>query len=167
LYQELLFQPLLALNAGVINMLRKLLHFITYISGEGSWNMLSHEVIITKSVLNHFDENVCRLLEKQLSTDFFMERIPDGRINILRFYSFDDELRVSLQEFNNLMIKVGLLVDGKREVAQVSFYNGYIFSIELKHPRKFYTNKKIEIKDIETGLPEESYTNEIDKAEHG
>jgi hypothetical protein len=148
-------------------MLRKILHFITYLSGEGSWNMLPHEVTITKSVLNHFDENVSKLLEKQLSTDFFMERIPDGRINILRFYSFDDNLRISLQEFSDLMIKVGLLVDGKREVAQVSFYNGYIFSIELKHPRKFYVAKPVEIKDIETGLREESYTNEIDKAEHG
>jgi len=129
--------------------------------------MLPTEVTITKSVLNYFDENISNLLEKQLSTDFFMERIPDGRINIFRFYSFDDNLRISLQEFSDLLIKVGLLVDGKREVAQVSFYNGYIFSIELKQPRKFYVDKQIEINGIETGLPEDSYTNEIDKAEHG
>lgn len=148
-------------------MLRKLLHFITYISGEGSWKMLPHEAVIAKSVLNSFEENVSKLVEKQLSTDFFMERIPDGRINVFRFYRFDENIRISLQEFSDLMIKISLLVDGKREVAQVSFYNGYIFSIELKHPRKFYVNKAIEIRDISTGLPEESYANEIDKAEHG
>lgn len=129
--------------------------------------MLPHEAVIAKSVLNSFEENVSKLVEKQLSTDFFMERIPDGRINVFRFYRFDENIRISLQEFSDLMIKISLLVDGKREVAQVSFYNGYIFSIELKHPRKFYVNKAIEIRDISTGLPEESYANEIDKAEHG
>ena len=129
--------------------------------------MLPHEMIITKSVLNYFDKKISELLEKQLSSDFFMERIPDGRINVFRFYCFDENLRISLQEFSDLMIKVGLLVDGKREVAQVSFYNGYIFSIELKHPRKFYIDKVVDIKDITTGLPDESYSSEIDKAEHG
>ena len=148
-------------------MLRKLLDLISYLSGEGSWKMLFYEVTITKFVLNYFDDNVSKFIEKQLATDFFMDRMSDGRINVFRFYNFDDHLRISFKEFNDLMLKVDLMVDGKREVAHVTFYKGYIFSIELKHPRKFYENKKIEIKDIETGLPEESYTNEIDQAEHG
>lgn len=66
-------------------MLNRLLDFIIWLSGEGSWKMLPHEEAIVTAVLESLESKTREYLRKQLQQDFFMERIPDGRINIFRF----------------------------------------------------------------------------------
>jgi hypothetical protein len=145
---------------------RRLLHLITFISGEGSWGLKKHEIIILDAVIEILDQQKKILVSKQLKQSFFVERIPDGRINVFRFYYKPDELKINSFEFNDLLFRVYISVDNERQVAFVTFYKGYIFSLELKNPSKYYYAKSINTYDVETGRSSESYTIEIDKEEH-
>ena len=108
-----------------------------------------------------------KVIGDQLSQAFFVERIPAGRINIIRFYEPDKKLALSDPMFSDLLIKVRMLVAGVEQVAHVMFYKGYIFSIEFKKPGKWFVGKAIAINEVKPDSPNETYTTEIDRIEHG
>lgn len=146
---------------------RRCMDALTFIFGEGSWSLKAHELEVLNAALSILDEKARTLVEKQLDQGYFVERVPDGRINVFRFYDAIHDLRLPSPEFSDLLVSVKFIVDGARETAHVTFYKGQIFSIEFKKPGKFYVGKNIEIGDSEIGESGQSYTHEIDQSEHG
>ncbi len=148
-------------------LVRQLLHFITYLSGEGSWRLREHEKIILNAVISKLSENHRKLVEQQLKEKFFIERIPDGRINVFRFYQPKPDLKIEDEEFDDLLFKVYIIVNGKKQISHVVFYRGYLFSIEMKKPGKFYRGEDLAIEKVLKGKSSQSYTEAIDRLEHG
>lgn len=116
---------------------RQLLHFITYLSGEGSWRLREHEKIVLNAVIDKLSESHQQLVEKQLKEKFFIERIPDGRINVFRFYRPKSYLKIEDAEYDDLLFRVHIIVNGRKQISHVVFYRGYLFSIEMKKPVNF------------------------------
>jgi len=101
-----------------------------------------------------------------MAQKYFIER-TNKRINVFRFYTPNDALKVQEPEFSDMLVNVQIAVDGKKQTAHVTFYKGYLFSIELKKPGKEYAGKKITAQNVTTGNPGQSYTRAIDRREHG
>ncbi len=141
--------------------------FLHFLSGDGSWRLRPLEEDVIEAVINELSPSIATLVRRQLEQAFFIERIPAGRINVLRFYRVDDSVRIRETDFSDKLFKVRLIVEGHSETAHVTFYEGHIFSIEFKNPSRFYVGKKVEIRSVAGGAPENSYTREIDEAEHG
>ena len=129
--------------------------------------MQPYEKTVVDAVICSFSESIRSLLRAQLEQKYFVERIPAGRINVLRFRNIDSGLRIQDPEFSDLLVNAQIVVDGKMQTAHVTFYKGYIFSIEFKKPGSFYAGKKVTVLDITPGKPNQTYTRAIDRLEHG
>jgi len=148
------------------NIIRRSLHLLTFLSGEGSWKLRSYEEKVLTAVFGSLDLGTQILVKSQLMQKYFVERIPTGKINVLRFYDLKEEYLIHDQRFCDLLYKVSIKVDGKKQIANVTFYKGRIFSIEFKNPGKYYLGKTIEVGEVKLGNTENSYTRNIDRSEH-
>ncbi len=148
-------------------LVRRSNHLLTYVFRQGSWSVLAHESAVLNAALSKMDDETRTSIERQLGQSCFIERMPDGRINIFRFYGPKDGLRVPKPEFADLLIKVKLRVDEKQQIAHVTFYKGYLFSVEFKKPSRFFVGKDLVVGEVEIGRLRQSYTQEIDRFEHG
>lgn len=148
-------------------LIRQLLHLITYLSGEGSWRLREHEKVVLNAAINILSESHRQLVEQQLKEKFFIERIPDGRINVFRFYWSKPYLKIEDVEFDDLLLQVHITVNGRKQIAHVVFYRGYLFSIEMKNPGNFYKGTGLAIEKVLKGKSSQSYTEAIDRLEHG
>jgi hypothetical protein len=147
---------------------RRTNHLLHFLSGDGTWRMTALETKCVDAAMSHLPEAVRDLVRAQLRQPFFVERIPAGRINVFRFYSPDPGLRIPDPAFLDSLVNVRLVVDGKPQVAHVTFYKGYVFSVELKKPAKYYVGKTVIVVEVTTGRSgESSYTRALDRAEHG
>ena len=138
-----------------------------YLSGGGSWALRPYERTIVDAVIDSFSQSIQALLLAQLQQKYFVERIPAGRINVFRFYNPDGALKIQDAKFSDLLMNVQIDVDGEEQVAHATFYKGYIFSIEFKKPGRYYSGKKVTVRDVRPGKPNQTYTRAIDRFEHG
>lgn len=145
-------------------MLNRVLH---YLSGGGSWRLLVHEKAILDACLSFVPEDVQTQVHDQMASGFFLERMTDGRINVIRLHEKPKEAAIKDPAFENSLYKVRIDVDGKKLTTNVTFYQGFIFSIETKKPTKFFRGKNIIIHDVAKGKSKETYTAVIDRSEHG
>jgi hypothetical protein len=136
------------------------------VSGDGSWQLLAHEKALVDAVIGTLPTNVQLLVRMQLEQDFFVER-TNRRVGVIRPYNADEALRIPDPPFADCLVNVRVSVDGKPQTEHVTFYKGYIFSIELRKPSKFYEGKNIAIVDVKLGKPSQTYTTAIDRVEHG
>lgn len=151
----------------MIHLLRRANHLLHFLWGDGSWRLTALEQQIIDAVVEILPGSIAEVARRQLEQDFFVERIPAGRINVIRYYDFNDDSRISEPDYADKLFKVRISVDGKAQTAHVTFYKGRIFSVEFPKPRRSYTAKKVVIRDVVEGSPKESYTHVIDRAEHG
>jgi hypothetical protein len=107
------------------------------------------------------------LVRAQLGQSFFVERMSAGRINILRFYNPDSSHRIADSAFSDRLFNVRIVTGDTIQVAHVTFYKGYIFSIEFKKPSSFFAGMRIEVADVRPGDARQTYTRGIDRLEHG
>lgn len=158
------------MNFGMLKSIKKSICYIWdsvfYITGEGSWNLLKHESEVIKGV-RIFDETVNEKIKKQLNQDYFVERSSEGRINIFRFYDFDDALLIKGEKFQDFLLKVCITVNGKRNIGHLTFYKGRIFSVEFKKSKAYFNGKNLEFVNAEIGKTQDAYTRVIDRSEHG
>lgn len=147
--------------------LRRINHLLHFLSGDGSWKLRAYESDLINAVIGCLAPRIQTLVRAQLEEEFFVERMPAGRINVIRFYATDKQLTIPDPEFDNLLFNVAIEVDGRRQIAHVTFHNGYVFSIELKKPAKFYAGKMMRIAEVKQGNAGQSYTKAIDRMEHG
>lgn len=141
-----------------------LLHFL---SGGGTWRPRPLERRVIDSVIGQMPATTADRVRSQLEQPFFVERSNKGRINIFRFYRVDERLKILEASFADKLFKVRLTVEGATDTAHVTFHKGYVFSVEFKNPSRFYAGKQVDIRSVAVGSSKQSYTREIDEAEHG
>lgn len=83
------------------------------------------------------------MVQRQLAQSFFVERMSRGRINVLRYYENDPSLAIGDPQFADYLFKVRLELDGAGQTAHVTFYKGWLFSVEFKKPGRFFARKEI------------------------
>jgi hypothetical protein len=146
--------------------LRRLLHTLTFLSGEGSWSLRPIEAQLIEAALGHIDEADRKLLESQLKESYFVERI-NPRIVVLRFYKIRSDHVVRSPEFEDKLIRVHVLADEKRQVSNVNIFQGVVFSVEMKDPQRLRNAKHLTVEKVVSGTPKQSLANVIDRSEHG
>jgi hypothetical protein len=134
--------------------------------GEGSWKLSRHEEFILNAAINSCDPEAKSVLQQQLLRDFFVEK-TNKRINVFRFHYARDEMRLSRPEFQDMWLRVNLLVNGKKEVSNVNIYCGLIFSFETRSPKEAYNGADLEVWSVDIGDGAKSLTKAIDRQEHG
>jgi hypothetical protein len=138
-----------------------------YLWGQGDWKLRPlHQQVIDK-LLAYLDHGQSDKIRSQLEQKYFMQFIPEGRINTFFFNNLPDTLLISHPGFQDGLFKIEVFVDGRKQHAQITFYKGRIFSVEFKKPHKFFTGKDIEIGSVTSGQPKNTFTAAIDRAEHG
>lgn len=143
-------------------------HVQHFLFGGGTWALSSCERVIVEAAIGFFPSEIQERLRKQLARPFFVERSGSGgRIHVLRRYGDLDELKVGAAEFADLLVIVRIAVDGKEENAHVTFYKGFLFSIEFRRPSSVYLKKSLAVKSVRLGKTKQSFTNAIDRLEHG
>lgn len=136
------------------------------VSGTGSRSTKPYEQELIDSVLGTLDAAASDKVRAQLQTPFFVDR-TNKRIHTIWFDAQLDELRLEDAEFADCLFKVFMNVNGRRQTGRVTFYKGYIFSVETPKPEKFYRDVKVEVVKVERGKLSESLTGAIDRLEHG
>jgi hypothetical protein len=140
--------------------------WLHYIGGTGSKLLLPYEKVIVDAVVNFLPEEKKSLVLRQLAEKFFVDR-SNRRISVVRLEKTQPDLRISDSSFDDLLLIVRLTINGKKEVANVIFHRGLIFSVETRQCRKFYNDVNVNVVGVETGKPRQSLTYVIDRAEHG
>jgi hypothetical protein len=172
LEQELLVQET---NVAVIEKListifvplRALNRMDCYLWGKGDWKLRTlHQAVIDK-LLTFLDAEKSSKIRTQLEQKYFMQFIPDGRINTFFFDNLPNNLLIDDSAFQDCLFKVEVFVDGRKQHAHVTFVKGRIFSVEFKKPHKFFVGKYIKIGSVSPGRPNDTFTAIIDRAAHG
>jgi hypothetical protein len=133
--------------------------------GEGSWALRPLEREIINRAITLMPEDQRDKAQAQLGLRLFVER-SNRMINVIRAYRPDPALRLSA-EWHGTLIKVLMTVNGAKQMANVTTYEGYLFTVEFRKPATFYKGKTIELGEAKLGNPGQSYTRLIDRAEHG
>jgi hypothetical protein len=149
--------------------IRLFFQFTGNLSGSGSWKLKTVQQQLVDGLLPALKTNIRRLVEQQLSQPFYMQFWLGGRISPIFFKDFNlpKELRIPDPEFADRLYKVEMFVDGRKQHANVTFYNGRIHCLEFKKPLKFYEGKEIRFGGVTLGKPKQSFTVAIDRHEHG
>lgn len=148
------------------SILRHAGHWLHFFFDSGSWRLRPLESLVVDAVIGQIPASHADRLRKQLQQPYFVER-TNSRINVIRLDRPEEHLKIPGLDFTDKLYKVSLAVDGANEIAHVTFYKGFIFSVEFKKPRHFYANKRVEVRSVAVGSPKQTYTREIDQAEHG
>ena len=128
---------------------------------------------IQQQLLNVFvptlEPNIQLVVERQLKESFYMQFWHGGRISpfFFRDPKLPPELRLPDPAFADRLYKIEMFVDGRKQHAHVTFYQGRIFSLEFKKPFKFYKGKDVRFGAVTLGKPKQTLTNAIDRREHG
>ncbi|MEQ1932231.1 MAG: hypothetical protein ABL957_17105 [Parvularculaceae bacterium] len=149
------------------HLLQRLLRGLHYIEGGGSWRLKPHEAILLNAVLDRLATDAKTRVQEQMAHGYFVERMSDGRINVIRLHKKPGDLAIQDSSFADALYNVRLSVEARRENAHVTFLKGFIFSIETKHGKHFYVGKTISVLDASVGDPHQSFTRAIDRLEHG
>lgn len=129
-------------------------------------SFLSHEKKIINAVIESVSLEVREKLEKQLSGRFFIDR-SNPRMNVISIGQFPDSLKINDFNFEDCLFKVKLKENGKTSFANVTFYLGYLFSVETKTPRKELIDQEINVISVAAGKPKDILSDVIDRIEHG
>ncbi len=148
-------------------LLRRLSHCVHFVCGDGTWRLRPHERQVIASVIDSLPVDKRAMVQRQLAQSFFVERMSQGRINVLRYYENDPSLAIGDPQFADCLFKVRLELDGAGQTAHVTFYKGWLFSVEFKKPGRFFARKQMSIREVARGRPRDSYTRVIDRSAHG
>jgi len=155
----------------VVERLKEILYrcwdFSLFITGEGSWRLRPIEVVMLDAVKKNLGHNISSLLETQLHQKFFIQRMNNSRVNTVIFYNKNEAYKIKDDQFQDLLLKVELIINKKKQHAHVTFFEGYISTIEFKKPKSFYHGKTIEVGDVKLGKSDMSHASAIDRTEHG
>lgn len=151
----------------IIRFLKYVSDAIKFIFGEGSWTLLPHEKRVLDAAIESLGSETQEAVREQLAVPFFIERMNKGRINVFRFYRPVESLRLRDGAYDDLLVRVRISIEGRTMMAYATLYRGLIFSVEFKRPKSFFVNKELRITSVTEGSPKDSFTQVIDRAEHG
>jgi len=135
-------------------------------SGGGTRSITGLEQTLIERVVANFESETQEQVKRQLTQEYLVDRTND-RISSIHFYRLPSEMLVQDPEFQDLLYKVKMKVDGRMQTNRVTFYEGRIFGVELRRPRKEYRDAEIEIVEVVKGDPKQTLTTAIDRAVHG
>jgi hypothetical protein len=118
------------------------------------------------AAIDFLPNEVASFCRNQIDSRFRIDR-SNPRMNVIAVGQFPSALKIPLPSFEDALFRVRLTVNGRRETANVTFYKGFVFSVETKQYRKFYKDKEVEVTDVAEGKPKQSITRAIDRREHG
>ncbi|WP_162267096.1 hypothetical protein [Luteimonas abyssi] len=142
------------------------LHFLKFICGEGSWSLRPYELLVIEEALGVMDEADASVVRSNLN-GIFVDRMSSGRICVIRYPRDRHLVKLAESSYDDMLIEVTVAVEGRKEVAHVTFYRGLLFSVEFKKAGRWYKRKSVKVIGAVRGLVQSSYSNQIDKAEHG
>ena len=134
---------------------------------DGSWKLRYPTDIIIRHFLARVDHAHAEKISAQLRQPFIQHWWHKGRINPIFHYILDPETLLEDAAYSEDLYRVEMLVDGKKQWANINFVTGRLYSVELPKPFKFYEGKAIALGDIKRGKPSQSITRAIDRLEHG
>lgn len=138
-----------------------------FIEREGRWQADSMHLDIIEAVLDSLGAGSADLVRQQLSHRYFFSWMSDGRINVFFFYDEEALPLLPRPDFDDRLYRVELFVEGKKQWAQVAFFQCRIHRIELKKSRGFFKGKAYKIGEVSEGKSTDTYTRVIDRAAHG
>lgn len=147
-------------------LMRDVQRFLKSATGEGGWSLHPHEAKMLASVLDAIPPSASKSAHNQLQTRFFVDRTNE-RINTLHFDHRGEKNTIVEDGFNDALFRLTIRICDRRQIARVTFYKGYIFSIETPKRGKFYQDKTFEVLQVERANPKASLTYSIDRLEHG
>ena len=151
----------------MISALREINRYLHFLTGGGSWRLLPHEEAILDACLAALPQGAQEPARRQLKEKFFLERMTDGRINVVRPYGDADANIINSAGFDDRLYRVKIKVDGEAVTAHVTFNKGRVFSIETKKQTKFFKGKSLEVLGVIEGRSSDTFTRVIDRSEHG
>jgi len=138
--------------------------FSLFITGEGSWSLTPLEKLILNAVKSVLTKDALKLLNAQLSQKYFVQRINDCRINSIFFYDKNENYKIP---GDDLLFRVEIEINKRKQDVHVTFFDGYITNIEFKKGKKFYHGEKVKVCDVTIGNSDKSHALAIDRLEHG
>lgn len=141
--------------------------FLFALTNDGGWKLKYP----TNAIVEHFIATRCpphaTKLKEQLSQPFVQHWWNEGRINPIFHYLIDPDSLLEGEEYQDTLFRVAMVVDGRKQNANVVFGKGRIYSVELPKPIKFYKGKNIEFGAVTRDNMRQSMTRAIDRLEHG
>lgn len=140
---------------------------LCYLWGEGDWKLRPLHQQVIEALVAYLDAEKGSKIKLQLEQQYFMQFIPEGRINTFFFRKLPNHLLILDPAFQDCLFKIEVFVDGRKHYAQVTFAKGRIWSIEFKKPHKFFKGKNVRVGLVKHGKSKDTFTTVIDRAAHG
>jgi hypothetical protein len=140
-----------------------------HLTGTGTLKIIPLHQQLLDAFLPALDPAMRVLLEQQLAQPFLIQFWHKDRISPFFFDNFrlPKEIRLPVPEFDDLLDKIEMFVDGRKQWSQVMFVNGRIYSISFNEPFKAYEGKDIRFGMVKLGHSKQSMAAAIDRQEHG
>lgn len=141
--------------------------FWRWLERDGSWGFRFPTGEIARHVAHTLTESDRRMLLAQFTRPFFQSWWSKGRINPIFYYYLPEEDLLQGDIYHESLFHVEINVEGKRQRANVNFYGGRLYSVELPKPIKFYKGKSVELGKVTQGSIRHSIARAINRLEHG
>jgi hypothetical protein len=144
---------------------RRLAHCVLFIFGDGGWALKPIERQIVEAAVRSLADDLQALINLQLDQPLFIER-TNNRVSVLRHYAAEPQCKLPGSEWDDAVTNVYIEVEQAKQIAQVTFYSGYLFTVEMKKPRRFYSGRPVKVLAVKPGNSKRTYTRIIDRSEH-
>ena len=138
-----------------------------FLTRDGDWKLRFPTDQIIGHLLTALPAPQADLIRQQLAQPLVQHWWHKGRINPIFHYVLDPDSVLQDEAFQKGLYQVEMLVDGKKQNANVKFVAGRLYSVELPQPFKFYRGKTITFGEVKRGKSSQSYTRALDRLEHG
>jgi hypothetical protein len=138
-----------------------------YLGRDGDWKLKYPTDVLISHLTNSLSTSDAEKIRSQLVQPFMQHWWHKGRINPIFYYALDPESLLDSEEYQEGLFRVEMLVDGKKQRANVTFIAGRLYSVELPKPLKFYDGKSLILGTVTRGKSGQSITRSIDRFEHG
>lgn len=153
---------------GGVHVFTYLLDGLKFVTFEGSWSLKPHEAMTLEAALNWMPADMADLARKQLSQRYFVERQSHGRIPCFRYYRMEPDLRFNGRfRDGDHFIEVKLRTGKRKVTAKCVLHEGTVFGLEFPKPSSFFKNMKVEVASVSCEEASFSYTDVLNRAEHG
>lgn len=145
-----------------------LLDGLRYVCREGSWSLRPHEAKILDAAIGWLPPDQADRARRQLSRRFFIERQAKGRIPCFRYYRpHAEDLLDAPFRTGTHFINVTLEAPKRKLTAKCVLHEGIVFGLELPKPARFFAGSALEVVTVSCDTTGFSYTEVLDRAEHG
>ncbi|WP_420332449.1 hypothetical protein [Roseibium sp.] len=145
-----------------------LLDGLRFVCLEGSWTLKPHEAKTLNAAIDRLPADNAERARRQLSQRFFVERQSNGRIPCFRYYQVHgNNLLADPFHTGTHFINVRLKASSRNITAKCVLHEGVVFGLEFPKPQRFFKGNPVEVTAVSCDTAGFSYTDVLDRAEHG